>query len=380
MNSRSLPLIVLLLLVLAVALGWHLSSPPPPAKVLTKAAAAPAAARKETPSQPKPTNEPPHVMIMQPFANKPFIGKDDLRAITRRHALMRDPNADQKMPIEFYGLVVDEKEQPLAEALVECTWKWTDDQGQPQSKAKTLRSAVDGRFHLSGIRGKTLHLKVSKEGYLVQRPRVAGDYYEYADPSSHLYVEPDPKRPIVQRLTRRPEAEPTYAFKEEVVLPADTLEGKANLRVRPIIRPEEADLHFKIERSKDAGPNNRFDWKIRITGTYGSEFIITDEEFLLRAPEQGWQPDSMRAFQQLRAADWPKLKLYVRNSERRFYSALELEIMAYDSRRKDGAACIRMRTVTNMNNSPVVDHRPPTSEALATPPGPGTGPAEGGGS
>ena len=78
----------------------------------------------------------------------------------------RDKEADWKVPIRFYGRVVDQDRQPVSGATVH--FQWTDLSKQGTSEADTV-SDEGGNFSLTGARGKNLGVYVTKHGLLHSR-------------------------------------------------------------------------------------------------------------------------------------------------------------------------------------------------------------------
>jgi hypothetical protein len=74
-----------------------------------------------------------------------------------------DPDFQWKMPIEFYGKVLDQFGQPVAGAEVELNW--TTVIGPIPDPKKSIFTGSDGRFAVTGIQGKGITISVSKVGY-----------------------------------------------------------------------------------------------------------------------------------------------------------------------------------------------------------------------
>lgn len=90
-----------------------------------------------------------------------------------------DPSSEWRTPIEFFGKVVDEKEQPVAGALIEFAWTGTPEKyGGDGVGKRTLTSDSNGMFSLTGVGGKGMTVYVSKEGYY--RRSESNGWFEYA--------------------------------------------------------------------------------------------------------------------------------------------------------------------------------------------------------
>ncbi len=80
------------------------------------------------------------------------IYKTDPRWIWWNEQMERDPKFEWKMPINFYGKIIDQSNQPVGG--VEIVFQWTDlsDNGTTE---QTVLSSADGRFSLIALMVKT---------------------------------------------------------------------------------------------------------------------------------------------------------------------------------------------------------------------------------
>lgn len=124
--------------------------------------------------------ESPHSQIAQPYARTPFLGLKDPRWIKWEELSERDPSFQWKTPIQFYGRVLDEQDQPVSDAKVEYFWNGIEEKyGDDGVGRETMRSDSQGMFTIKGIHGKVLKLLVRKDGYYSHRPLTDG-LFEYA--------------------------------------------------------------------------------------------------------------------------------------------------------------------------------------------------------
>ncbi len=96
----------------------------------------------------------------------------------------QDPNFDWKQPITFYGKVIDQNEQSVANADVHFVWTDLSQNGTSEVDSK---SDVRGDFSLTDKTGKRLSVTVSKDGYYTPKTE-ASSSFEYANPSGGLFV------------------------------------------------------------------------------------------------------------------------------------------------------------------------------------------------
>jgi hypothetical protein len=193
-----------------------------------------------------------------------------------------DPDFQWKMPIEFYGKVIDQFGQPVAGAEVELNW--TTVIGPIPDPKKSIYTGTDGRFEVAGIQGKGITISVYKEGY--DRTRNSFGSFEYAAFYQQNFHVPDPNHPVVFRLHKTMEAEPLYVFSpygyitpsgEPLIINIES--GKIGAR---------GDLAFSVALGTET---NRYgsDFIVNMQGLNGAGFVFSNEEFLSQAPELGYQ-------------------------------------------------------------------------------------------
>ena len=119
-----------------------------------------------------------------------------------------DPEFQWKMPIEFYGKVVDQFGEPVSDARV--NFVWTTVIGPVPDPKRTVMSGSDGRFEIKGIQGKGISVDILKDGYTYTRNSHGS--FEYAAFYQDNFHVPDPNNPVVFRLHKTMEAEPLYEF------------------------------------------------------------------------------------------------------------------------------------------------------------------------
>jgi hypothetical protein len=308
-----------LLIALAIAIGWWMSSPkkttPPVVAAVAPASITPPAAVQ----QPIQTDTPPE--IVQPHARTPYLGLADPRWVERRRLKKEDPSYQWRTPIEFYGNVIDEQSQPVAGASIDVAWSGTAEKyGRDGVGKRTLISDANGMFTLTGVEGKGMTVRVSKDGY-----HVPGEsnmqWFEYAGFWEPTFIEPDRNKPVIFRLVKRPVAEPTYRIGSRIFLEPPALETHLDL-------------------------------------LNGAEIVETTDEFMLQAPADGYQPKLVRDYKNPTGNARQKVRFYVRSKARKLYAAVDFEMAAY--RRMNGSepASIVISATVNPNDSPNVEYDP----------------------
>lgn len=193
-----------------------------------------------------------------------------------------DPNFQWKMPIEFYGKVIDQFDQPVERAKVMLNWT-TVIGPIPDPKTNVFTDA-NGLFEVVGIQGKILWIAVGKQGYLRSTGSVAS--FEYAAFYEENFHVPDPNNPVIFRLQKLLSGEPMYKF-----LPYGDIVVGGPAMILDVERGRvsgQGDLAFSVSLGP-ATNRSGTDFNITMRGLNGAGFIFSDEEFLLKAPETGYQ-------------------------------------------------------------------------------------------
>ena len=118
-----------------------------------------------------------------------------------------DPNYQLKIPLEFYGKVLDQHDQPVAGAKVEIGLNVADEKG---SNDRELVSHIDGTFSLTGIKGERVYVDINvPEGYTCGKKGNSGSY-NYAIPGIFNFHVPDPNQPVIFKLWKYKKPEPMH--------------------------------------------------------------------------------------------------------------------------------------------------------------------------
>lgn len=353
-----------LAMLLAAALGWWLfgwaAAPTPPARVPPPEPKPPSAAVSKADPPPQPSPVPDGLpKVIQPHARTPMLNLADPRWKEYEAKRRLDPAWEWKVPIEFFGKVIDENNQPVAGATIECAWSGTPEKyGGDGVGHRTLTSDSSGLFSLTGVEGKGMTVHVSKEGYY--RRSASNGWFEYAGFWEPSFIEPDRSRPVLFHLVKRPEAEPTYHVGFRALPKPPAWETQINFLAQPAETAAGGDVALQISRPPSPGYQRPFDWQLKIEGRGGAEVILSDEEFLLRAPEQGYQKAIVKHYPQVRGNSVETVKFYVRNPARKFYAAVTVEVTPYYPRpaTKEDTACYIVTATVNPNDSPNVAYDP----------------------
>lgn len=192
--------------------------------------------------------------------------------------------SDWQHPIEFYGRVVDDSNNPIEGASIGFGWPElpTDDGGRSSS----TKSDTDGRFSLQhGAKGPNLSVSVSKEGYYA--PHFGQWSFSYAfvnDPYT-----PDIANPFIFRLRKKGSGVALLTSQNGVGT-------QVGVRVPTDGGPVGVDFFKKgpnpsgqleISQIKPAS-NTATEWSFRLSITDGG-LVENQDDYQFQAPETGYQ-------------------------------------------------------------------------------------------
>jgi hypothetical protein len=188
----------------------------------------------------------------------------------------RDRQFEWKMPIEFYGRVLDDRDQPVSGATVSTEWTDLSKEG---SSERILLTDAAGLFSLTGITGKNLGVRVKKDGY---KPYHANrSSYEYAAYFEREWHVPDRNNPVIFRLRKNRKTEPL--IKREVLVRV-AIGAPGTFEMDPK-NPDAAKVVIDLLTNAEL----RFkQWSARIS-VPGGGLQATLEEFPFEAPESGYE-------------------------------------------------------------------------------------------
>ena len=157
----------------------------------------PQPAAAATIGKPATERKPPPIATQKEWPPNPVDIAARQAGAAQERAQKLDTALDEwRTPIEFYGKVVDEAENPVAEAKVNFSCNDLSATGTSYYKAQ---SDEQGRFSIGGIKGKLLTARVSKEGFYSSKRD--NDSFYYA--GQNVNFAPDQNNPIVFHLRKK---------------------------------------------------------------------------------------------------------------------------------------------------------------------------------
>lgn len=295
MNKRSLFLVLLGVSIAAIAVFWwslRSSSLPP-------APQAPVTAKRPVGS-PTPT---PSSVADAALTGRQIPGGAYEPSDPRWKEVHAKDLADQgwewRMPINFFGRVVDESEQPVPGAKVELSWTDLSQAGSSQSHTTT---DAQGFFSLLNETGRHLQVRVSKDGYYT--PKQQQISFDYAGFWEANYYQPDPHNPVLFHLRKKNRREALSSGEIRPTIPANGIPVRFDLLNRGKVSPD-GQLEIAAVTNTEQYPPRIFNWRAAISVADGG-LIEQDSEFPFEAPESGYQP-SVEFNMPTNAADWKRL-------------------------------------------------------------------------
>jgi hypothetical protein len=188
-----------------------------------------------------------------------------------------------KMPINFYGRVVDENERPVPAAKVHA--QWSDLSPNGASSEETF-SDSQGSFSITGKTGRGITIRIAKEGYYT--PKQQQISFDYAGFWEANYHEADPRHPVTFHLRTKGRTESLTSGEIRPTLSADGTPVRVDLLNGGRISPE-GQVEIAAVTNTEKYPPRVFDWQASIVVQDGG-LVEYDLEFPFEAPEEGYVP------------------------------------------------------------------------------------------
>ncbi|CAM2832428.1 carboxypeptidase-like regulatory domain-containing protein [Rariglobus hedericola] len=259
MKSKRIFFVAIFLLILGVSLWWSISPKKP-------AESSHAAALIEPSQEPTQQITEPTLIVPPPRNASP----EDLHQWWLKMSKL-DQKFEWKMPIEFYGKVIDDEGLPVSAAIV--SMHWTDISPNGTSE-RTMTADTQGNFSLNGVNGKRLIIRIKKDGYRIYDSgnRFSFEYAAYYEPEWHV---PNAGNPVIFKMHKNRQADPL------VVRENQEAELSSGQKRSFVIGPKGAAV--MVERLPNID-TSRKGWAARIS-VPGGGLVISTVEFPIEAPE-----------------------------------------------------------------------------------------------
>lgn len=254
-----------------------------------------------------------------------------------------DRSFEWKMPISFYGVVLDESGNPVEGA--QMRFQWNDASAAGTSYAETLSDAR-GRFSLGGVNGKVLEVNVAKKGYRALENRTDLEYAAFFEKNYHR---PDPDDPVVFRIRK--------IGAPELLITRQTLYGvkpdgtahyiDLTTGAKKAGEPAAGDIAVRITQAVAA--TQPFDWSLVLEGVGSAGLVEAEDKAMFEAPEGGYQT-TLRY--DMNAAD-PRWRsqlqktFFVKSGDGKLHARITADVMA----KYNEQSAIDLRVLVNPSGS-----------------------------
>ena len=226
-----------------------------------------------------------------------------------------------KMPINFYGKVLDQNGQPVADATVRMSWTNISKNGSSQIET---RSDSHGNFALENQHGRSLLVNVTKTGFY-NAQRQNQDSFDFAAFWEKTYYQPNAKAPVI------------FHLRKQGVL-GNLLTGELKKRVPPDGSPTDislsqnqedswARLAVKAWTNTEEYPPRLFDWRMELR-VPGGDIQPCNDEFPFLAPEGKYSP-AIEVNMPRTVENWKRVvdqKYYIRYTNPLRYGLIQFRI------------------------------------------------------
>jgi hypothetical protein len=324
MNKRVGPVIGILLLSIVlwrIWSGWDRRTTPPDVAII---ATPEKLSTSSTPSQTGVTEE--------DLKRTPLKGSNEKRRalIAEVREIMQQAN----QPIAFYGLVMDQNNQPISGVKVVLAVRHTEEvlPGFTDDRFRYFDEVTDsrGRFTLTNTKGAVLSVKsLEKGGYEMSPHAVNQSFWYWRDVPSHGY-RGQTERPEIFRMWKKSGAEKLIVGEKFYgIVPDGRSYAIDLLEDKKVESSNVGDFKISIRRPAQLDPGSKYNWSCTVEGI-GGGVIEAQEEFMNRAPESGYQS----LYEVAISANDPKWsdratrRLYLKSNDGKIYARLETEIFA----------------------------------------------------
>lgn len=241
--------------------------------------------------------------------------------------------------VEFWGKVLDQHDEPVVGAEVTATI--TTHQIPPSGfkpQPTTIYSATtdaNGSFYIKGRQGRGFTIEtMAKAGYVLppelqtRRGNLLWYNYDHLDPKG---FKPDRGAPVVFRMWKLEQPEKLVSGEGFYGIVPDGSVYTVDLLTQKHAQGEKpGDFRVRISRPPNVKWGARgYDWSWQIE-SIGGGLVETNDEFMYRAPEGGYQPSyEIR----IRSGDAPwsdevRRRFFLKSRGGAVYARLEVEVLA----------------------------------------------------
>ena len=188
-------------------------------------------------------------------------------------------------PIEFYGKVVDENTNPVADAM--ASFHWVEAPTADGNRSTNIKSDSGGLFSLHDALGLTLAVSVGKEGYYSSRRD--NDSFSYGSVAVG-HFSPDSQNPVIFHLRKKSQGVELLTSQNGMRPDVWVRVSKDNTPVRVDFFQKQASATGQLEIRQNKPPwQGATNWSFRLSIPDGG-LVENQDEFQFTAPDTGYQP------------------------------------------------------------------------------------------
>jgi hypothetical protein len=231
----------------------------------------------------KPSQPPTNVPQSTPKTGMELYSQMQSNHLSDKQKMFLEQFDEQwRTPIEFYGMVIDEKTNPITGAHIDFD---CNDLSPTGTSYYNTQSDVNGLFSIKGIRGLLLGVKVNKEGYYSYLR--FGTNFFYA--SKNVNFVPNPSAPVIFLLRKKGQGTELITSEHGMQLDVSVRIPKDNTPVLVDLLQKQASATGQLEISQIKPPfQTATNWSFRMSIPDGG-LIENQDEFQFTAPETGYQ-------------------------------------------------------------------------------------------
>ena len=205
----------------------------------------------------------------------------------RRQATIASIVSALSTPIAFYGKVVDQNGDPVANATAKYN---VIDKFDASGSNYQSESDANGSFSISGINGAVLLVGVNKDKYYQIDGKSGGAFAYGVGPDSTRKLPPTKEHPAIFVLHKMGNTVPLiYVGTCYYKVSKDGQPVDVDLKTGKQVAAGQGDLRFeRWANDKIKDERGHFDWRLRIAVLDGG-IIERKDQFAFEAPEEGYQ-------------------------------------------------------------------------------------------
>ena len=266
----------------------------------------------------------------------PWTGSDAYKR--KLIAAVRETIAEANAPVAFYGVVLDQHDQPVPGVAVKLGLRTTKEPAPGASQDvfiyPELKTDAQGRFSLTGEHGSLLKVdSLMRDGYEAAPSTKSRSYWYWSAIKAERY-ESNADRPEVYRMWKMTGPEKLVVKGRYFDFPYDGTVVTIDLLTGERVKSG-GDFRISMERTprQITWGQTHFAWKAIIEAVDGG-LILTPEEMPYAAPESGYQPQ-LGIDVPANAEKWTSEKsaaFYLKSRGGKYYSRVSVRINAASDR------------------------------------------------